>query len=466
MRIPSRRFTVLAIVSTQTMNDVKLFRRTRWRLASWYAGVMGIILGFSSIGIYEAIDHAHRIAADRELQAIAGPLHDRLEATLHRPGEISDAAQRLLPKPCIGPDQCLATSQAFVGHSSGEMFQSNYYIRLLSPSGELVAQAGLKPQGLPLTSPTTPWLYLRDKTKVRYRQTTLPLYSSKTSLWGYLQVGSSQKVSDQYLASVRLALFTGLPLAMAFVGVASWWLAGQAMQPIRQSYDQMQQFTADAAHELRTPIAAAQATVESVLGRPNLSRTVIEETLQILDRQHRRLSQLIQDLLLLTRLDRQIQPRQDSACCLQDLVDDITEELAALALSKKIQLHVDLRIHQPLQVMGDEAQLYRLVFNLVINALTYTPAGGQVTLSLDQQDHQAVITVQDTGIGIELEHQAKIFTRFYRVTSDRSRQTGGAGLGLSIAQAIVQAHKGKIKVQSQPNQGSRFMVYLPTGSVA
>jgi signal transduction histidine kinase len=248
---------------------------------------------------------------------------------------------------------------------------------------------------------------------------------------------------------------------MAFVSLASWALAGLAMRPIRRSFQQMQQFTADAAHELRTPIAAAQATVESVLGGTLPSGSDAEEMLQVLDRQHQRLSQLIQDLLLLTRLDCQVQTNPLVPCCLQDLVSDLVEELAALALHKHIHFQAQMEAKLPLYVLGDEAQLYRLVFNLVVNALQYTPDGGQVTISLGQQAQQALIAIQDTGMGIAPNELAKIFDRFYRVDHDRSRQTGGSGLGLSIAQAIAHIHCGEITVQSQPDLGSTFTIHLP-----
>ncbi|MGR3275296.1 two-component system sensor histidine kinase RppB [Acaryochloris marina NIES-2412] len=442
------------------MNERMLFRQTRWRLATWYAGVMGIILTLSGFGVYEAIDHAHRTAADRELQGIAGRLHDNIEPMLKQPGELPTSTQRFFPEFCMSPAPCITSTRA-ADHAPGEMFQGNYYIRLLDTSQELIALAGLKPIGLESSSSTTAWQYLQDEDNIRYRQITIPLQNPDAPLWGYLQVGSSLKHSDQYLSSVKLILFAGLPLALVFVGVAGWWLAGRAMRPIHQSYQQMQQFTADAAHELRTPIAAAQATVESVLDMPQLSAAEVRETLQTLDRQHQRLSQLIQDLLLLTRLDRQGQLKQNVSCCLQDLVSDIAEELAALALNKKIQLQTDVQVDQPLWVSGDEAQLYRLVFNLVINAIQYTPEAGKVTLALCQQDQQAVIQVQDTGVGIVPEYQAKIFDRFYRVDCDRNRQTGGSGLGLAIAQAIAQKHQGRITVQSQPSKGSSFTVHLP-----
>ena len=443
------------------MNEVTLFRRTRWRLTCWYAGVMGVILGVSSFGVYEAIDHAHRMTADRELQSVAGRLHDYLEPTLQQPNELAEATQRLLPGPCLGTELCLPPPESFASHSPGDMFQSHYYIRLLSPSGELLAHAGLHPPGLPLTSPQVPWQVLQDEVRVRYRQTTLPLHATNRLLWGYLQVGSSLEESDRYLAMVRLVLLIGLPLGMAFVSLASWALAGLAMRPIRRSFQQMQQFTADAAHELRTPIAAAQATVESVLGGTQPSGSDAEEMLQVLDRQHQRLSQLIQDLLLLTRLDCQVQTNPLVPCCLQDLVSDLVEELAALALHKHIHFQAQMEAKLPLHVLGDEAQLYRLVFNLVVNALQYTPEGGQVTISLGQQAQQALIAIQDTGMGIAPKELAKIFDRFYRVDHDRSRQTGGSGLGLSIAQAIAHIHCGEITVQSQPDRGSTFTLHLP-----
>jgi signal transduction histidine kinase len=120
-----------------------------------------------------------------------------------------------------------------------------------------------------------------------------------------------------------------------------------------------------------------------------------------------------------------------------------------------------LGAYQPLLVIGDEDQLYRLVSNLIINAIQYTPKGGLVRVVLNHSDHQALITIQDTGIGIAAEEQTLIFDRFYRVNSDRSRNTGGSGLGLAIAQAIVQAHHGSLQVQSELGKGSIFTIKLP-----
>nr|WP_242038656.1 two-component system sensor histidine kinase RppB [Chroococcidiopsis sp. [FACHB-1243]] len=255
----------------------------------------------------------------------------------------------------------------------------------------------------------------------------------------------------------------GLPIAIMLVAVSSWWLAGRAMQPVYQSYQQIQQFTADAAHELRTPLAALAATVESALRSPHLPEPEAHEILQTVNRQNQRLTALVADLLLLSRMERQSLLVQHQLCCLNDIVSNLVEELEPLALATAITLKAESGVSQPLHIIGDEEQMYRLVTNLMVNAIQYTHTDGCVKAILDKEDDRAIIRVADTGIGIAPEHQQRIFDRFYRVNSDRSRMTGGSGLGLAIAIAIVQAHKGSLEVHSDVGKGSTFTVRLPLG---
>lgn len=152
-------------------------------------------------------------------------------------------------------------------------------------------------------------------------------------------------------------------------------------------------------------------------------------------------------------------------CCLNDLVSDLVEELASLAIASDIKLASNLKVDKSLNVLGNESQLYQLVSNLIINAIQYTPRGGRVTVSLERSNNYAVISVRDTGIGIDEAEQKQIFERFYRVNSDRSRVTGGSGLGLAIASVIVQAHGGSLQVQSQLGKGSTFTVRLPLSTM-
>jgi signal transduction histidine kinase len=232
------------------------------------------------------------------------------------------------------------------------------------------------------------------------------------------------------------------------------------MQPVYQSYRQVQQFTADAAHELRTPLAATRATVESVLDLKTIPEVESRSTLQTVARQNLRLSQLVQDLLLLSRLDIQRQSLT-KPCDLKTLIYDVVDEFEPLAVAAELQLVADIQRQQPLVVMGEEEQLYRLVANLMANAIHYTPKNGKVWVKLDREDRLALIRVQDTGIGIAPDAQSHIFERFYRVNRDRSRATGGSGLGLAIAMTIARSHHGTIQVQSQLGQGSTFTVKLP-----
>jgi signal transduction histidine kinase len=148
-------------------------------------------------------------------------------------------------------------------------------------------------------------------------------------------------------------------------------------------------------------------------------------------------------------------------CCLNDLILDVVESLSVLEMAAPIQLTAQIQVKEPLYVSGDENQLVRLISNLVTNALQYTPAGGKVTVLLTKEEDHALIQVQDTGVGIAPEDQTHIFERFYRVNRDRSRHTGGAGLGLAIAKAIAKTHQGTIQVESELGKGSTFTVQLP-----
>ena len=442
------------------MNQNKLFNLTRWRLAAWYVGVMGVILGLSGVIIYEVMERVHWHSLHQELQLVAGTLHDGLEPRLMQPGQVEVSIEQSLPGLCVVGTACPETAETADRHLLGVVQQAGYYVRLLDLSGRVVATLGYQPERLSV-EPQALWQTLEDKAGKRYHQISLPLKTENGRLWGYLQVGRSLKDFDGHLVSLRWIMLIGLPLALLLITAASWWLSGLAMRPVYQSYRHIQQFTADAAHELRTPLAAIRATLESVLGMPNLSESDSRGTLQTLERQNHRLSRLVQDLLLLSRMDLQKHPKEAQFCCLNDIVSDIIEELSVLALTADVLLISFVKVKEAVYVSGDEEKLYRLLANLVTNAIQYTLADGKVTVLLSVEDNQAVLQVQDTGIGISPKDQTHIFDRFYRVNPDRSRATGGAGLGLSIAQAIAQAHQGSIQVQSELNQGSTFTVRLP-----
>jgi len=192
-----------------------------------------------------------------------------------------------------------------------------------------------------------------------------------------------------------------------------------------------------------------------------ISELESRETLQTIDRQTIRLSQLVQDLLMLSRMEVQVPNQKQQSCCLNDILSDLIEEVAAIALQSKIDLHLQVLSGSPIYITGNEEQIYRLIFNVLINAINYTLEGGKVQIFLEQSDRNAIIRIEDNGIGIAEADLPHIFDRFYRAHSDRSRKTGGTGLGLAIAIAIAKSHQGSIQVKSELGKGSIFTISLP-----
>jgi signal transduction histidine kinase len=442
------------------MRQNELFNKTRVSLSFWYAGVMGLILSLLGFGVYKAISHAHWVALDRELESVAGTLHDSLELKLQQPGQIEPIIKELLPNLCLVGTSCVSERFNSQRHILSAVDRGNYYTRLYDTSGRLIAIAGDYPEGLPQKLNKESWQTLRDRTNKTYHQISLSLHTQTRKDWGYFQVGRSLADFEDYLARVKLVLLLGLPISLILVAVASWWLAGLAMQPIYRSYQQIEQFTADAAHELRTPLAATQATIESAL-LIDLDKQETKDILTTIERENKRLIRLVADLLLLARMDRNTIPLYRQICCLNDLVSDLVEELDPLAIANQIALTSEFRVEKSIDVIGDCDQLYRLVYNLIVNAIQYTPSEGRVTVILDGDDSFALIRVRDTGMGIAPEHQKKIFDRFYRIQDDRSRSTGGSGLGLAIARAIARSHSCKLNVNSELGKGSTFIFQIP-----
>lgn len=455
----------------KTMNIHLLFRRSRIRLALWYAVVMGGILGLSGFGMYRSIVQSNWVALEREIESIAGTLHDSLEPMLPASGDPAVVLQQIFPDLCLVGQSCYVRPTLIQRHTTGISDRNLYYIRLFDHHGKLLAFSPNQPSQPPQSLTSTSWQIIQDKNSIRYRQFTTILHSSKSHIpgnydgsWGYLQIGRTLASFDAENRRIKEILTLGFFIALGLVAASSWWLSGLAMQPIYQSYQQQQQFTANAAHELRSPLASLLATVEAILRLGSSNQQDIPIMLQTVERQGRRLSQLIADLLLLTSLEQDMSAKPFKPCCLNDLVNDLAEEFLELATAANIELNSQVCAEE-IYVLGNESQLYRLVSNLIANAIQYTTAEGLVMVSLTLRDRTAIITVKDTGIGISMEQQSHIFERFYRVDSDRSRKTGGTGLGLAIAQAIAQKHQAHLKVESSPGQGSIFtleMAIAPT----
>ena len=218
-------------------------------------------------------------------------------------------------------------------------------------------------------------------------------------------------------------------------------------------------FIANASHELKTPVTAIQGITETLLEDASMDDETRQQFLQKVNDQSIRLSQLISDLLALSRLESS---GSDSFknIDLKEIIEDSCKVLQFFAKEKTLSLDVRCPENKVV-ISGDEESLNQLLINLLDNAIKYTPEGGKVTVQLTTNHEQVIIEVEDNGIGIERADQKRIFERFYRVDKARSKTLGGTGLGLSIVKHIVIRHQGHIALESAPGQGSLFRVTLP-----
>ncbi|MEZ4860018.1 MAG: HAMP domain-containing sensor histidine kinase [Caldilineaceae bacterium] len=242
---------------------------------------------------------------------------------------------------------------------------------------------------------------------------------------------------------------------------------------IQKLFETQDRLIADVSHELRTPLTTIQGNVELLErmvtsnavtnGHSQQAQGLLQETLGEVQHETDRMSKMINDLLLLAQADSGAIQLQWAPVEMDTLLLEVYRQTKRIAELRKGVNALEIRLGHEDQalVWGDRERLRQIMLNLTDNAVKYTPEGGVVTLALSNEEHWVKIAVSDTGIGIHPDHQAQIFERFYRTDKARSRELGGSGLGLSIVQWIAQAHNGRITVESVPQQGSTFTLWLP-----
>lgn len=236
----------------------------------------------------------------------------------------------------------------------------------------------------------------------------------------------------------------------------------QLLDRLEESFERQRRFIADASHELRTPVAILRGETEVTLSKSDRSPEEYRETLGILRDESQRLTRIIEDLFTLTRADAGEYPLSPTDLYLDELATDALRRARSLAMAKNITLCSSIAPELPLR--ADEALLRRMLLNLLDNAIKYTPEGGTISLDCRKQGNHYLVHVTDTGEGIPVEMHERVFERFFRVDKARSREDGahgGAGLGLSIARWIAEAHHGKLELTKSDASGSTFSVMLP-----
>jgi two-component system phosphate regulon sensor histidine kinase PhoR len=220
-------------------------------------------------------------------------------------------------------------------------------------------------------------------------------------------------------------------------------------------------FVADASHELKTPVAAIQAAMETLQTAIDLDPQTAKRLAAGAESSAVRLARIVADLLDLSRLETEQISREEVE--LSGLVAEVLDRAEPVAGERGVTIERNLH---PVKVSGQQSDLALAVRNLVDNAIGYTDRGGRVTVRLDEVDGGALLVVEDTGVGIPTRELPRIFERFYRVDASRSRNTGGTGLGLAIVRHVAQRHGGRIEAESELGSGSVFRFYVPSGSAA
>jgi len=331
-----------------------------------------------------------------------------------------------------------------------------------------------------------------------FRFISAPLYRDGKLAY-IVQLGTHLRFIRKSLSGFKRNILAAFPIVLVLGSLGGWLLARRSLSPIgyitskarsitsanlserlklrgaddemddlirtingmisrlENSFKRMAEFTADASHELKTPICAMRGEAEVLLSKPRTAEEYQEGLAHFIER-FDQLNRMINDLILLSKSDSSQVELKMNPVRLDLLINDMGDLFQILAEQKNIALNINSL--QETVVMGDKTRLQQLFTNLIDNAIKYT-SKGSIHVTLQKNEDTALVKIKDTGIGIPKEEQEKIFKRFYRVDKSRSRETGGVGLGLSIAEWIVHAHHGKIGVESELNKGSIFTLYLP-----
>lgn len=260
------------------------------------------------------------------------------------------------------------------------------------------------------------------------------------------------------LLNILLILNEGLFIV---IPIASWFLAKQTLSPVQKIHEQQKQFVSDASHEMRTPLTIMSGEMEVALKKTrgvNEYKNIIASSKQEVDR----LTQLVENLLFLARVNPGKQLISFSSVDITDLVSSVIAGFKNQINDKKLVVHLETPA-ESVTIQGNESMLKQLFFNLLENAIKYTPEKGKIWISIIPKKTVVQILIKDTGIGIDHKNQERIFDRFYRVESARS-EVNGYGLGLAISKVIVRRHKGIVSCTSTIGKGTTFTVELPLKS--
>ncbi len=460
----------------------------------WFNFTILFIIGFFSFGMY------------------FGAMHTMEEGINNRLLSISIATSHIITKPpenftiaCDSKD-FQALLEAFLGFSGHEG-----YVRIVSKEGKSLSctRSILSP---PLTLDKKEFDLLRTKSYFfkdidskelpglsDIRVCFYPIFYENNFL-GYLEVGASLEKLKKMRSSLIYLFAIIIPITFFISNLGGFFIFSRGLKNIlmlsrelksitahelykrlpvpqtndeikelfesintmiaslEKSFEQIKRFSADASHELRTPLTIIKGEIEVAL---RSERTVEEyqDTLISILEEIDRMSRIVEDLLLIAKADAKEVIIEKKKVMLNEILNDLCEQLNIFAEAKNVSLHYENL--KEVEVFADPLRLRQVFTNIIENAIKYNREGGEVFVTIDEDEHNVIVRVKDTGIGIKKEDLDKIFDRFYRADKSRKREIGGAGLGLSICKWIIESHGGYIKVESEYGKGSTFSIFLP-----
>jgi heavy metal sensor kinase len=462
-------------------------RSIRFRLTVWYAGLLAGLLVLFGASVYIGLSHYLELTLKDSLAKEAQQIGERLLVNVGVSGEeyVADEIKEHIAPELNGLFVRVTRADGTTLYQSGSPRNGSFEPLELSPVRGDLTQGSSRVEhpsgGAKLMICAAPFTALDGSRFV-------------------IETGSPLKQSESVLHGLLLTFAVGLPLVVAVAIAGGYVLMRRALAPvgeitrtaeqitsrnlserlpeaktgdelealsialnrmiarIEHSFRHVNRFSADASHELRTPLTVLRGELEAIAQRPDLPLDV-RETIGSTLEETERLSKIVESLLAIARLDAGEALMTRERFDLSELVTDTADQMRLLAEDKQIVLKCTAS--GSVEVEGDQGRVKQVVVNLVDNAIKYTPEGGTVKIGVGVVSGIAVLEVADSGVGIPSEATGHVFERFYRVDKARSRQMGGAGLGLSIVKSICSAHEGRVSVESTEGKGSRFTVELP-----
>ena len=477
---------------------INVFQSTRRRLALWYTAVTAVLLLLFATGMYVYV---------------RSTLIDRIDDTLKHVVEVVDRSLVIQPLAATEGAYRINVDASFT-YNVDAVEDDRIDLEWFNPQKELLWSTFDQPIDYPLHPNRSGETVYLEGDRI-YRQ-IVQRVELEHRILGYLRVSHPWFEVTKPIRQLLRDLIIGITLMVLSVAAIGWFLSGIAIEPVRNSYNSLKQFTADASHELRNPIATIQTNVQMALAYPEAEPQLQQQQLQIIERLTQKLGRLVNDLLFLARSDSGIVQLDWQPVPLDALLIEVIEEQRIFAEQKGLflSLHIvepeieaeiadNIDPEEMFTVNGDWDRLSRLFTNLIANAIEHTEGGKKLEvrsqkLEIDSKNPHSLnkvpsvevelrlvkrtqktmrvrdvnrqfdlqVEVKDTGSGIPESALPNIFDRFYRVDPARSSQRQidtptGAGLGLAIAKAIVESHQGQITVSSILEEGTTFTITLP-----